>query len=79
MSICELALKNEEFAAASIDSLVDVFNDEIDQIRMAAIESLMRLSVARGISLKEDQLQIVLSNLEDASPTIRSVLHDLLA
>jgi len=58
--------------------LVDMFNDEIDEIRITAIESLMTLGAERGITLKEDQLQIVLSNLEDASGEIRSVLHNLL-
>lgn len=55
-----------------------MFNDEIDQIRITAIKSLLRLGTERGITLKEDQLQIVLSNLEDALPSIRSILHELL-
>jgi len=77
-SICELGLRSADFAASSIDFLVDMLNDEIDLVRINAIESLRKVGVEKGLDLKEDQLQITLSNLEDASIQIRTALHDLL-
>jgi integrator complex subunit 4 len=61
-SMCQLALINPPFAVTSLDFLVDMFNDEIEGVRLKAIYSLTAISP--HIILREDQLEIMLSSLE---------------
>lgn len=61
-SMCRLALSNPPFAIMSLDFLVDMFNDEIEDVRLKAISSLT--SISRHIILREDQLETMLSALE---------------
>jgi integrator complex subunit 4 len=61
-AICQLSLENTVFATTSLDFLVDMFNDEIEDVRLRAIDSLTR--VAHHIVLREDQLETILSALE---------------
>ena len=37
-AICALALNNAQFANQSLDFLVDMFNDEIEEVRLKAIQ-----------------------------------------
>lgn len=37
-AICSLALNNAQFANQSLDFLVDMFNDEIEEVRLKAIQ-----------------------------------------
>ena len=46
----------------SLDYLVDMFNDEIELVRLKAINSLRQISA--NMELREDQLESVLSILE---------------
>ncbi|KAH8291674.1 hypothetical protein KR018_005285 [Drosophila ironensis] len=75
-SMCKLALSRPEFAATSLDFMVDMFNDEIEDVRLKAIYSLT--AIARHIVLREDQLEIMLSSLEDYSVDVREGLHLML-
>ncbi|PIK44302.1 putative integrator complex subunit 4 [Apostichopus japonicus] len=75
-SLCELATQSPSFAVLSLDFLVDMFNDEIEAVRLNAINSLRRISP--HIVLREDQLEIVLSVLDDFSKEIREGLHEAL-
>ncbi|XP_053670022.1 integrator complex subunit 4 [Anopheles nili] len=75
-SMCKLALKNPLFAVTSLDFLVDMFNDEIEEVRLRAIYSLT--SISRHIILREDQLETMLSSLEDYSVEVREGLHLML-
>ncbi|EAA01205.5 AGAP001286-PA [Anopheles gambiae str. PEST] len=75
-SMCKLALKNPLFAVTSLDFLVDMFNDEIEEVRLRAIYSLTAIS--RHIILREDQLETMLSSLEDYSVEVREGLHLML-
>lgn len=61
-AICSLALNNSVFANLSLDFLVDMFNDEIEDVRLKAIDSLTRMS--QHITLREDQLETILGALE---------------
>lgn len=61
-SMCRLAMKNHLFAVMSLDFLVDMFNDEIEDVRLRAISSLTAIS--KHIVLREDQLETMLSSLE---------------
>lgn len=46
----------------SLDFLVDMFNDEIEDVRLKAISSLSKIS--ENIVLREDQLETILGALE---------------
>lgn len=63
--MCQLSLSNSVFATTSLDFLVDMFNDEIEEVRVKAIDSLTRIS--HHIVLREDQLETILSALEVCS------------
>ena len=61
-SLCELASQSPSFANTSLDFLVDMFNDEIESVRLNAIHSLQKISAV--IVLREDQLEIILNVLD---------------
>ena len=58
-SLCELANQSASFANKCQDYLVDMFNDEIEAIRLNAINSIRKIS--HHVTLREDQLDLVLS------------------
>ena len=76
-SLCELANQNAAFAAMSSDFLVDMFNDEIENVRLNSINSLVKIS--DHVDLREDQLDTVLNVLNDYSWEIRVSVRELLA
>jgi len=76
-SLCELATHSATFAKQSQDFLVDMFNDEIEAVRLNAISSLRKMG--GHLSLREDQLDIMLNVLKDANYDIRESLRDMLA
>lgn len=61
-SMCSLATRHSEFAVVAMEFLVDMFNDEIEEVRLIAIESLVKLSYASG--LRDDQVEIILAVIE---------------
>lgn len=61
-TLCSLSLENPQFAVLSLDFLVDMFNDEIESVRLRAIESLTAIS--HHIVLREDQLETILGALK---------------
>jgi len=72
-SLRRLAVGNQALAILALDFLVDMFNDEIEQVRLEAIESLT--AIARHIKLHVHQLEIVLGGLDDFSTRLREKLH----
>ncbi|KAG6455584.1 integrator complex subunit 4 [Manduca sexta] len=75
-AVCQLSMENPTFATTSLDFLVDMFNDEIEEVRLRAIDSLTRIS--HHIVLREDQLETILGALEDYSMDVREGLHKML-
>ncbi|XP_013196180.2 integrator complex subunit 4 [Amyelois transitella] len=75
-AVCQLSLENTVFATTSLDFLVDMFNDEIEDVRLRAIDSLTKIS--HHIVLREDQLETILGALEDYSMDVREGLHRML-
>jgi len=61
-SMCELASQNPQFALQCQDSIADMFNDEIESVRLNAINSLKKLS--QHLEIREDQLEIMLGVLQ---------------
>ncbi|CAH1956438.1 unnamed protein product [Acanthoscelides obtectus] len=76
-SLCQLSICNPFFAEMALDFLVDMFNDEIEDVRLKAIDSLRMIS--EHIILRDDQLETILGALEDFSQEIREGLHRMLA
>uniref|UniRef100_H3CKJ6 Integrator complex subunit 4 n=2 Tax=Tetraodon nigroviridis TaxID=99883 RepID=H3CKJ6_TETNG len=75
-ALCELARSSPSFAEKCLDFLVDMFNDEIEEVRLQSIHALREIST--HITLREDQLDTVLAVLEDSSRDIREALHELI-
>lgn len=75
-SLTKLAICNQDLAFIALDFLVDMFNDEIEQVRLKAIESLT--SIAKHIKLHAHQLEIILGALDDYSTLLREKLHAML-
>ncbi|XP_062408896.1 integrator complex subunit 4 isoform X2 [Sardina pilchardus] len=75
-ALCLLAQSSAGFAEKCLDFLVDMFNDEIEEVRLQSIHALRQISI--HITLREDQLDTVLAVLEDSSRDIREALHELL-
>ena len=76
-SLCELANQNPSFARLSTDFLVDMFNDEIESVRLNSIHSLMKLH--RFVDLREDQLDTILECLNDFNQVVRNSVRDLIS
>lgn len=76
-SICELSHKSRTFALKSTEFFVDMFNDEIDVVRVHALHSVSR--IGRLIFLTEEQLVVVLAMLDDATQSVRDATRKLLA
>ncbi|CAD5233953.1 unnamed protein product [Bursaphelenchus xylophilus] len=75
-SLGRLAASRSDFARLSIDHLADMFNDEMQQIRLDAIKAMTPL-IVHG-TLEREQLHTILSVLSDAIPDNRLALHSLL-
>lgn len=75
-ALCMLAQSSPSFAEKCLDFLVDMFNDEIEEVRLQSIHTMRKIS--HNITLREDQLDTVLGVLEDSSRDIREALHELL-
>ncbi len=61
-SMCRLGVSNSVFARQCLDYLVDMFNDEIQAVRLKAISSLGRITAT--MVLRDDQLETVLGILD---------------
>lgn len=76
-ALCTLSLQQPSIARISLEFMVDMFNDEIQDVRILAIESLRKIS--SSVTLQEDQLETILGALEDFSDEVREGLHATLA
>jgi integrator complex subunit 4 len=75
-SIRKLAQKSDEFARTSLEFLVDMFNDEIDSIRINSVNSVTNMGT--NIQLNDEQLTSVLTLFSDHSHVVRDSLRALL-
>ncbi|XP_011313363.1 integrator complex subunit 4 [Fopius arisanus] len=76
-ALCTLSLEQPGISRITLDFMVDMFNDEIQDVRIRAIESLRKMSA--NVTLQEDQLETILCALEDFSDEVREGLHATLA
>eukprot|EP00743_Colponemidia_sp_Colp-15_P009133 GILK01009963.1.p1 GENE.GILK01009963.1~~GILK01009963.1.p1 ORF type:complete len:958 (+),score=186.87 GILK01009963.1:38-2911(+) len=75
-SIRDLSLHSAEFAKRSGEYLLDMFNDEVDEVRIAAIHSLTKYG--NQTQLTENQLYIILASLDEESRDLRRAMQRLL-
>ena len=75
-SLCHCAKTSPKFAERSLDHIVDMFNDEIEGIRLKAVQCLQEID---NVALREDQVEVILSVLDSHSMDIREALHKMLA
>ncbi|KAI9499526.1 armadillo-type protein [Zychaea mexicana] len=78
-SICELCMYNGHLVNKAVDALVDMFNDEIPQVRINAINSLRKIGTRWPLKFDIEQLEISAGTLDDFDQTTRFTTHDLLA
>ena len=76
-SMSRLAKDSREFALEALPSLVDMFNDEIAEIRIKTIDSIRAMGDV--VAFDENQLQIVLACLEEANVDARKATYALLS
>ena len=76
LTVSQIAKKNANFATSALDLIVDMFSDEIQSVRLEAIRCLGSFST--NVSLRDEQLDVVLYNLEENSQFIREAIHRLL-
>jgi len=57
---------------------IDMFQDEIDFVRLNSIISLRKIGTLQPIELDSELLQITLSVLNDADPIVRESAHGML-
>jgi hypothetical protein len=73
-AIAQLSKYSTRFAEQAVEFLVDMFNDEIDHVRVAALQSVMNL-----VALREEQVSMVIALLADRSAAVRDAACELLA
>uniref|UniRef100_A0A5S6QVU9 Condensin complex subunit 1 C-terminal domain-containing protein n=1 Tax=Trichuris muris TaxID=70415 RepID=A0A5S6QVU9_TRIMR len=76
-SVSSLAMENKEFAQKCLEFLVDMFNDEIDEVRLNAIKHLARL--CSFVTIGDEQLRSIYNGLVDSSPDGREAIREVLA
>ncbi|KAI7897651.1 armadillo-type protein [Cokeromyces recurvatus] len=76
-SICELCMYNEQLTKKAVEFLVDMFNDDIDKVRLNAIHSLRKIGTRNTLEFDEEQLEIAVGALEDSDPLARQATHEL--
>lgn len=77
VAVGKLALKSQKFSILALDFLADMFNDEIDAVRLRSIGCLKR--ICENIELKEEQIEIVLKALDEFSSDSRNAVRELLS
>jgi len=78
-AVCLLSCRHKVLTRLAVELLVDMFNDEIDEVRIKAITSVSRILDGNVVPLSEDQLNVVLCGLEDQNQPVRYALHRLIA
>ncbi|KAI7868171.1 armadillo-type protein [Spinellus fusiger] len=75
-SICELCMYIDKLIPSAVD--LDMFNDEIDKVRLNAIQSLRKIGTRTILEFNAEQLEIAVGALEDNDATAREATHDLI-
>ncbi|SAL98284.1 hypothetical protein [Absidia glauca] len=77
-SICELCMYHVSLIKQAVLCLVDMFNDEIDKIRVNAIQSLRKIGSRTTLEFNSEELEVALGAFEDSDRVAREAAHDLM-
>ena len=77
-SIRSLAEGSEKFAKTSIEYLIDMMNDEIDDVRCNALDVLCHLAQKYTLLFPIEHLNVVVGGLDDANPSVRDNTRSLI-
>ncbi|KAI8344171.1 armadillo-type protein [Chlamydoabsidia padenii] len=77
-SICELCMYHVSLVKQAVLCLVDMFNDEIDKIRVNAIQSLRKIGSRTTLEFNSEELEVALGAFEDSDKVAREAAHDLM-
>lgn len=76
-SICNLCRESDALANKALDFMADMFSDEIDSVRLMAINGMSEFG--SKVTFYKQQIDVMLGMLEDNSVPIRESMHNLLA
>lgn len=76
-SVCELSLRSRHLASRALEYMVDMFNDEIEDVRVNSIQSVHK--ILSKVDLKEEQIKMMQPILEEANESIRMAMYNLMA
>lgn len=76
-SLCGFSCRHLSFLQYSQDFVVDMLTDEIDSVRLNGINSLHKMS--KLLSIRDDQLELILGILKDFYSYMREATHRLLS
>jgi integrator complex subunit 4 len=78
-SMCRLSVESgcPAFAERALDFLTDMLNDQIDSVRVRAVNALR--TVAKAVPIQPEQLHTLLAALEESSSVVRLAIHEMLA
>ncbi|CAO3642809.1 unnamed protein product [Cunninghamella echinulata] len=77
-SICELCMYHNELIKKAVECLVDMFNDEIDKVRINAIQSLRKIGTKAILEFNSEELEVAVGAFEDSDHVAREAAHDLM-
>ncbi|KAJ3068926.1 hypothetical protein HDU98_007965 [Podochytrium sp. JEL0797] len=77
-AIGQTAIQSLEFATIALDSLVDMFNDEMQLVRLTSITWLKRIALQFLMHLNQNQLLTMLLALDDVNPEMRHVGYEIM-
>ncbi|KAI8088775.1 armadillo-type protein [Halteromyces radiatus] len=77
-SICELCMYHGSLIKQAVLCLVDMFNDEIDKVRINAIQSLRKIGSKATLKFDSEELEVALGAFEDSDRVARQAAHDLM-
>jgi integrator complex subunit 4 len=78
-SLCRLSLARPEFAAEAKTLLIDTFNDEAEEVRLLAVQSLHQICLRHQLDLDMAHLEAALCLLDDGQAEMRRTTRRLMA
>ena len=72
-AISDFAKQVPEIRPRCLNLLIDMFNDEIDEVRIGALHGIANFTEMSG--LKEYEVNIVLFNLSEVNPRLRAEIY----
>src|SRR5690606_30662385 len=76
----KLAVQRPDFAPSTLNLIIDTFNDEAEEVRLQAIQSMLTIvNTTNGIEITMEHFESVLSMLDDSQYLVRITSRTLLS